>query len=77
MKIYIVMSRFKQLTDFTSVRVSQECYETEEQAIEFCKSRLNKEELEKHERLLKKRMINKYEFDSKDYEYKIEILKVV
>lgn len=50
MEIFIVISRCKRIKDFTSVGVSQECYKTMEQAIEFCKSKLNKEELEIHEK---------------------------
>lgn len=76
MEIFIVISRCKGIKDFTSVGVSQECYKTMEQAIEFCKSKLNKEELEIHEKQLKRGLINWYEFDSKDYYYEIKVLSL-
>lgn len=76
MEVYIVISRFKKRTDFTTIGVSSECYSTMEKAIEFCRSRLDNEELEEHDAQLKRKLINWYEFDSKDYKYEIKILNV-
>ena len=43
-----------------STTVSQECYDTQEKAIEFCKSRLNEEELEMHEKAYRRGLVSWY-----------------
>ena len=53
-EIFVVICRNKNREDWTTVGVSQECYKDIEKAIEFCRGRLNKEELEKHDKLIKK-----------------------
>ena len=75
-EIFIIICRNKNREDWTTVGVSQECYKDIEKAIEFCRGRLNKEELEKHDKLIKKNMIQWYEFDSKDYVYEIKVLSL-
>ena len=76
MKVYVVTSRFKKLNDFTSIGVSQECYTDIDKAIEFCESRLTESERDTRNKQLKRKLIEWYEFDSKDYEYRIKELKV-
>lgn len=76
MEIYIVVSRNNRIKDFTSVGVSQECYKTKEQAIKFCKSRLNKEELEEDTKMKNRNLKNWYEFDSRTCHYEIKILNL-
>lgn len=76
MEIYLVITRVKKNKDWTSIGINQECYKTMEQAIEFCKSRLSKEELERHEKAYKRGLVSWYEFDSKNYEYRIKVLNL-
>lgn len=75
-EIYIVICNNKNVVDFTEVNVSQECYKTKEQAIAFCKSRMNEEEIEKYEKALARGLISWYEFDTKDYIYTIKVLSL-
>lgn len=77
MKVYAVISRFKKMEDFTTVGVSSECYDTLDKAIEYCRSKLNEEELERHEKQVKRNLINEWEYDTENYEYTIKELKVV
>lgn len=77
MEIYIIICRNKTFNDFTSVAVSQECYDTKEKAVEFCMSRLNEEERKQHIKYLERDLINWYEFESSRTVYEIKVLKVV
>lgn len=72
-EIYIVEVIYRSNGNTT---VSQECYDTQEKAIEFCKSRLNKEELELTEKAQKRGLANWYEFFGKNYDYKIKVLSL-
>ena len=76
MEIYLVITRCKRIKEWTAIGINQECYKTKEQAIEFCKSRLSKEELEMHEKAYRRGLVSWYEFDSKDYEYRIKVLNL-
>ena len=76
MKIYIVISRFKKIEDWTNTNISQEAYKTLEEAIDFCKSKMNNEEIERHDFLLKHNYINNFYFDTKNYIYTIKELNV-
>lgn len=75
-EIYIVICKNKNIADFTGVNVSQECYKTKEQAIAFCISRMNEEEIEKYEKALARGLISWYEFDTKNYIYTIKVLNL-
>ena len=75
-EIYIVICNNKNVVDFTGVSVSQECYKTKKQAIAFCMSRMNEEEIEKHEKALARGLISWYEFDTKNYIYTIKVLNL-
>ena len=75
-EIYIVICNNKNVVDFTGVSVSQECYKTKEQAIAFCKSRMNKEEIEKYEKALARGLTSWYEFDTKNYIYTVKVLSL-
>ena len=75
-EVYIVICNNKNVVDFTGASISQECYKTKKQAIAFCKSRMNKEEIEKHEKALARGLISWYEFDTKNYIYTIKVLSL-
>ena len=75
-EIFIVITKNKNLQDFTSVNVSQECYSNKEEAINFCKSRMNAEELEKYQKALDRGLISWFEFDTKNYVYYIKVLSL-
>ena len=76
MKIYVVKVRFKKIEDWTSINISQEAYKTLEEAIEFCKSRMNKEERKKHEYLVKHNYMTNFYFYTKNYIYTIKELNI-
>ena len=75
-EVYIVICNNKNVVDFTGGSVSQECYKTKEEAIKFYKSRMNKEEIEKHEKALARGLISWYEFDTKNYIYAVKVLSL-
>lgn len=76
MEIYIVICKSNMDLKFTGVKVSQECYKTKEDAIEFVESRLTPEEIERN-KIVKKRLLkNWYEFDSKSHSYEIKVLNL-
>lgn len=75
-EVYIVICRNKNFEDWTCIDVSQECYSNKEQAINFCKSRMNKEEVERYEKTLARGLISWYEFDTRKYEYRIKVLEL-
>ena len=77
MEIYVVISRCKRIQDFTSLGISQECYKTKKQAIEFCESKLTKQEIEENKKAKNRNLKSWYEFDSQDYSYEIKVLKVI
>ena len=72
-EIYVVEVFYK---SNGSTAISQECYDTQEKAIEFCKSRLNKEELELTEKAQKRGLARWFEFFGKDYSYEIKVLSL-
>lgn len=74
--IYVVISRCKNRDDYTSISVSQECYTSIQEAIDFCKSKLTKEELEKHKKQIDRGLIHWYEFDNENYDYQIKVLNI-
>lgn len=77
-EIYAVLVIPKGITGYKTyeTRISQECYEDKEKAIDFCKSRLNKEELENHEKQLKRNLISWYEFEGAKCRYEIKVLSL-
>ena len=77
MEIYVVISRYKGRTDFTSVKVSQECYKELEDAVNFCESRLTEEEILENKKAKNRNLKHWFEYDSKDYYYEIRILNLV
>ena len=76
MEVYLVITRCKRIKEWTAIGINQGCYKTKEQAIEFCKSRLNEEEVERYEKAYRRGLVSWYEFDSKDYEYRIKVLNL-
>lgn len=72
-EIYVVEVFYK---SNGSTAISQECYDDKEKAIEFCKSRLNKEELELTEKAQKRGFASWFEFFGKDYSYEIKVLSL-
>lgn len=76
MEIYIVISNNTKIKDFTSIGVSQECYKTKEQAIEFCESRLTEQEILKNRNAKRRNLQSWYEFFGKDTIYEIKILNL-
>lgn len=72
-EIYVVEVVFRKNGE---IKVNQECYDDKEKAIEFCKSRLNKEELELTEKAQKRGFASWFEFFGKDYDYKIKVLSL-
>lgn len=74
--IYIIIIRNKHNMDFTSIAISSECYTKMKDAINFCKSKLTKQELALHQKQIDRGLIHWFEFDSKDYEYRIKVLDV-
>ena len=75
-EVYIVICNNKNVVDFTGASISQECYKTKKQAIAFCKSRMNKEEIEKYEKTLARGLTSWYEFDTKNYIYTVKVLSL-
>ena len=72
-EIYVVIVYSK---NNTWTNVSQECYDTKEKAIEFVESRLTSEDIERHNKQLKRGLIYWYEYSSKNYIYEIKILSL-
>ncbi|MBQ5618442.1 MAG: hypothetical protein IIU93_04770 [Alistipes sp.] len=56
--------------------ISQECYDTQEKAIKFIESKLTKEELDLHNKQLKRNLISWYEYTSKNNYYEIKVLSL-
>ncbi len=75
-EIYVIESIYTKSNDFTSVGISTECYTDLEKAIEFCKSRMTKEEIEKYENAVKRNLQNRFEFYTKNYIYYIKFLRI-
>ncbi len=76
-EIYVIESVFNKVQNWTSVGISSECYTDLEKAVDFCKNRMNKEELEKYEKGVNRGLQNRFEIFTKDYTYYIKFLKVV
>lgn len=74
-KIWIVICYSKWDLYNTGVAINQKYFETNGSAMKFCESRLTKEEVEKHYKLLQRNMISWYEYSSKDYNYEIKELE--
>lgn len=72
--IYIILVQSR--NNYFSHNVSQICYDTKEKAIEFVKSRLTSEELELHNKQVKRGLIEWYEFTSQNYWYEIKVLSL-
>lgn len=72
-EIYIVIVYSKN-NNWTNV--SQECYDTKEKAIEFVESRLTNEDIERHNKQLKRGLISWYEYSNKNDIYEIKILSL-
>ncbi len=75
-EIYVIESVFNKGQDWTSVGISTECYTDLEKAVDFCKSRMNKEELERYENAVNRGLQNRFEFFTKDYTYYIKFLRI-
>lgn len=74
-KIWIVICYSKRDLYNTGVAVNQNYFKTNGSAMKFCESRLTKEEVERHYKLLQRNMISWYEYSSKDYNYEIKELE--
>lgn len=73
-EIYVVY--VESLKNWAGIEISQECYKEKEQAIDFIKTRLTKEELEKNLKAQKRGLQSWYEFFGKNYIYNVKVLSL-
>ena len=74
-KIWIVTIYSKRDLYNTGVAIIDKFFKTKEDAIRFCESRFTEEEIEKHYKMLKRSLIEWYEYSDEKYIYEIKELE--
>ena len=74
--IYIIICRNRKNDDWTTINVSQVCYDNKKDAIKFVECRLNKEELEFNEKAHNRNLQPWFEYFGDNYTYYIKVLEL-
>lgn len=72
--IYIIKNCFLKTGEWNTDNIA---FRDMDKAIEYCESKLNSEELEEHNKQLRRNLISWYEFSSKNYLYEIKVVNLV
>ena len=72
--IYIVYNIFKRKN---AQSIDNIAFTNKDSAVEYCKSKMNIEELEQRTKMLDKNLINWYEFLTKNYIYYIKVVDLI
>lgn len=73
-KIYIIYNIFKKTNTISIDNIS---FRDMEKAIEYCESKMNSEELEHRQKMLNRKLINWFEFFTKNYIYYIKEIDLI
>ena len=73
-KIYVIYNIFKKTNTISIDNIS---FRDMEKAIEYCESKMNSEELEHRQKMLNRKLINWFEFFTKNYIYYIKEIDLI
>jgi hypothetical protein len=75
-KIYVVKNIFKRLAT-EGWHIDNISFRDMDKAIAYCESKMTEEEKAMREKALRRKLINWYEFFTKDYIYEIKVIDLV